>query len=224
MNFNKIALNVIETEAQAILNLTQSINEQFQKACELIINCQGKLIITGLGKSGLVGKKIAATLSSTGTPSIFLHPTEALHGDFGLIQSNDIVLAISHSGYTEEICKLIPALKHKQISLISITSQSHSALAKASNICLCYGEAKEACMFGLAPTTSTTLTIVMGDALAIALQEARKFNEQDFAFNHPGGSLGKKFLTAFELAHKNTEIPKVYNDCHLIDALLEIFQ
>jgi arabinose-5-phosphate isomerase len=222
MNFNNIALNVIETEAQAVQNLCQCINQDFQKACELILQSKGKLIVTGLGKSGLVGKKIAATLSSTGTPSIFLHPTEALHGDFGLIQEQDIVLAISHSGYTDEICKLLPYFKHKGVPLISITSQTSSPLALAADISICYGKTKEACILGLAPTTSTTLTIVLGDALAIALLEARKFNEQDFASNHPGGSLGKKFILALELAHKHASIPKVFDDCSIVNALIEI--
>ena len=222
MNFNNIALNVIETEAQAVQNLSDCINQDFQKACEVILQSQGKVIVTGLGKSGLVGKKIAATLSSTGTPSIFLHPTEALHGDFGIIQKQDIVLAISHSGFTDELCKLIPSIKQKQVTLIAITSQMNSPLAKGADICLCYRETKEACLLGLAPTTSTTLTIVLGDALAMALLEARKFNEQDFAFNHPGGSLGKKFILAFELAHTKDHMPKIQSHSRIIDALIEI--
>jgi arabinose-5-phosphate isomerase len=222
MNFIKIALNVIETEAQAVLNLSQLINTNFEHACNIILNCKGKVIVTGVGKSGLIGKKISATFSSTGTPSIFLHPTEAIHGDFGLIQEQDVILVLSHSGYTEEICKLIPALKQKNISIIAITSNQESMLAKASAVSLYYGNSQEACILGLAPTTSTTLAMVLGDALAIALLEARKFNEKDFAKNHPGGSLGKKFIYAIDLAHKNENLPVVQTTTLILDALLEI--
>lgn len=222
MNFIKIALNVIEIESTAIANLAQQLGEEFQKCCELILQCQGKVIITGIGKSGLIGKKISATLSSTGTPSLFLHPTEALHGDFGMIQNQDIVLAISHSGYTEEICKLIPAIKARGIPLISLTGHTGSPLEVAADIKLNYGSVKEACPMGLAPTTSTTLTLVIGDALAVALIEGRQFKEHDFAINHPGGSLGKKFLTAHELSHQQENMPIVFEDTGLLDSLIEI--
>jgi arabinose-5-phosphate isomerase len=222
MNFTKIALNVIETEAHAISNLAHCINNDFDEACNIILNCQGKVIVTGIGKSGLVGKKISATLSSTGTPAIFLHPTEALHGDFGLIQAQDVILALSHSGFTDELCKLIPSLGYKNVPIISITSNASSTLGKASTVCITYGETKEACTLGLAPTTSTTLAIVLGDALAIALLEARKFNEQDFAKNHPGGSLGKKFIRAIDLAHKEESLPIVHDTTSVLNALMEI--
>lgn len=222
MNFIKIALNVIEIESTAIAKLAQKLGDEFQKCCELILECQGKVIITGVGKSGLIGKKISATLSSTGTPSLFLHPTEALHGDFGMIQKQDIVLAISHSGSTEEVCKLIPSIKAQGISLISITGQADSPLDAAADIKLNYGTVKEACPMGLAPTTSTTLTLVIGDALAVALIEGRQFKEQDFAINHPGGSLGKKFLTALELSHQQEQIPRVFGHTGLLDCLIEI--
>jgi arabinose-5-phosphate isomerase len=222
MNFIKIALNVIEIESSALTNLAQAINQDFQKCCELILDCQGKVVITGIGKSGLIGKKISATLSSTGTPSIFLHPTEALHGDFGMIQKNDIVIALSHSGCTEELCKLIPSIKAQNIPCIAITGKAQSPLAQASNLHLCYGEVKEACPLGLAPTSSTTCALVLGDALAVALIEGRQFQEKDFAINHPGGSLGKKFLTAQELSHQSEQMPIVQKDASLLSALIEI--
>ncbi|NBX84273.1 MAG: KpsF/GutQ family sugar-phosphate isomerase [Gammaproteobacteria bacterium] len=222
MNFIKIALNVIEIESSALMNLSQAINDDFQKCCELILACPGKVIITGIGKSGLIGKKISATLSSTGTPSIYLHPTEALHGDFGMIQQNDIVIALSHSGFTEELCKLIPAIKAQNIPCIAITSQPNSPLAQASNLHLCYGEVKEACPLGLAPTSSTTCALVLGDALAVSLIEGRQFREKDFAINHPGGSLGKKFMTAQELSHQSQQMPIVKQDECLLNALIEI--
>ncbi len=222
MNFIKIALNVIDTEVQAIANLTHYIDESFQNACELILNCSGKLIVTGVGKSGLIGKKIAATFSSTGTPSIFLHPTEALHRDFGMIQSNDVVLAISHSGYTDELCKLLPALTQKNIAIIALTGRKNSPLALSSQVVLHYGNAAEACPLGLAPTTSTTLTLVMGDCLAVALLDARKFNEKDFASNHPGGNLGRKLMNCMPLAHQGAFIPKVFQNTCVLDSLIEI--
>jgi len=222
MNFSKVALNVIELEAQAVANLAQSIDLNFEQACQKILACQGKLIITGIGKSGLIGKKIAATLASTGTPSIFLHPSEAIHGDFGIIQAQDIILAISHSGQTEEILKLIPAILQRQTTLMVITSDASSALGVAANICLSYGPIQEACSLGLAPTTSTTLTLVLGDALAIALLESRQFKAEDFASNHPGGSLGKKFLQVQSLFHANTALPKVYIHQSLQECLQEM--
>jgi arabinose-5-phosphate isomerase len=222
MNFINIALKVIETEAQAISNLTHSIDENFQKACQLILDATGKVIVTGVGKSGLVGKKISATLSSTGTPSIFLHPTEALHGDFGMIQSQDIVIAISHSGFTDELCKLLPAFKTKNIPVIAITSNLNSLLAKSSHITLHYGDNKEACVLGLAPTTSTTITLVLGDALAMALVEARQFSQKDFALNHPGGHLGRKLMPCLQLAHTGNDIPCVNENDSILNALMEI--
>jgi arabinose-5-phosphate isomerase len=222
MNFIKIALNVIETEAQAISNLSHSIDGNFQKACQIILEARGKVIVTGVGKSGLVGKKISATLSSTGTPSIFLHPTEALHGDFGMIQSQDVVIAISHSGFTDELCKLLPAFQSKQIPVIAITSNLFSPLATSSTITLHYGDTKEACILGLAPTTSTTITLVLGDALAMALVEARQFNEKDFALNHPGGNLGRKLMTCLQLAHTGNDIPCVNEHDSILNALIEI--
>lgn len=222
MNFTKIAIDVIETEAQALFELKRIIGDAFQDACQLILACQGKIIISGIGKSGLIAKKIAATLSSTGTPAIFLHPTEASHGDFGMIQNNDLIIAISHSGNTEELCNLLPYLKAKQLPIIAITSNNNSQLGKAAQIVLAYGDTKEACPLGLAPTTSTTIALVLGDALAVCLLKARNFQEQDFAFNHPGGSLGKKFILALALAQKNDDIPIITEDCKVPKALIEV--
>jgi arabinose-5-phosphate isomerase len=222
MNFIKIALDVIETEAQAITNLSQHIDESFNQALELMLNCSGKVVLTGIGKSGLIAKKIAATLSSTGTPAIFLHPTEALHGDFGMIQVSDVIIALSHSGATDELCRLLPAISQRQIPLIAITSQLTSPLAKQAKVTLTYGQANEACTLGLAPTTSTTLALVVGDALAIALLEAKKFNARDFANNHPGGSLGRQFIQSIELAHTHQDIPIVTENQSLLESLIEI--
>lgn len=222
MNFINIALDVIDTEAQALLNMKNMIDDSFVKACLRMQSCHGKIIVSGIGKSGLIGKKIAATLSSTGTPAIFLHPTEASHGDFGMLQANDLILAISHSGNTEELCKLFPYILAKKIPIIAITSNPKSKLAQNADIILNYGDAKEACPLGLAPTTSTTLSLVLGDALAICLLKAKNFQEQDFAFNHPGGSLGKKFIQALDLAQKKPDIPIVMQDCMIPEALIEV--
>lgn len=222
MNFINIALNVLEIESQALLNLNKHIDEQFQKACEILLHCSGKVIVTGIGKSGLIGKKIAATLSSTGTPAIFLHPTEAAHGDFGLIQQGDVVIALSHSGYTEELCKLLPAIEKRMVPIIAITSQSNSFLAQASQAHITYGNIQEACPLGLAPTTSTTLSLVLGDALAVALLHAKNFKEADFAFNHPGGSLGQKFILSMELAHTEEQLPIITESRSFQDCLWEV--
>ncbi len=222
MNFINIALKVLEIESQALSNLHQHIDEQFQSACEILLQCAGKVIVTGIGKSGLIGKKIAATLSSTGTPAIFLHPTEASHGDFGLVQATDVVIALSHSGNTEELCKLLPAIKKRHVPIICITSHANSTLAKASAAHLTYGEIAEACPLGLAPTTSTTLSLVLGDALAVALLHAKKFDEANFAFNHPGGSLGQKFILSMELAHTKNQLPIVSENSSFQDCLWEV--
>jgi arabinose-5-phosphate isomerase len=222
MNFINIALNVLEIEASALSNLHQHIDEDFQKACEIILSCQGKLIVTGIGKSGLIGKKIAATLSSTGTPAIFLHPTEASHGDFGVLQNTDVIFALSHSGYTEELCKLLPSIQKQNIPIVSITSQKYSPLAKASQAVLTYGTPPEACPLGLAPTTSSTLALVLGDALAVALLKAKNFREEDFAQNHPGGSLGQKFIPSLQLAHTLEHLPKIQAHSNLHDCLIEV--
>ncbi|HRE30812.1 MAG TPA: KpsF/GutQ family sugar-phosphate isomerase, partial [Candidatus Berkiella sp.] len=184
---------VVMTEAQAVLSLSERIDQHFAKACELLlqrIQNQGRIVVIGMGKSGLIGRKIAATLASTGSPSIFVHPAEASHGDMGMITSNDTVIAISNSGETEEIITILPLIKRLGVPLIAMTGNIKSTIANCANITLNVHVDKEACALGLAPTSSTTVTLVMGDALAITLLDARGFSAEDFALSHPGGRLG----------------------------------
>jgi len=223
MNFCKLGLAVIETEAQAVFELTQRIDARFEQACTLLLACQGRIVVTGMGKSGHIGKKIAATFASTGTPAFFMHPGEASHGDFGMITKQDLVLAISHSGNTHELVTLMPLLKRLGVPLITLTGHQHSALATAATVNLDVSIHQEACPLGLAPTTSTTVSLVMGDALAIALLQARGFTVDDFARSHPGGSLGKKLLLKIDdLYHKDQNIPIVHEDVVVREALIEV--
>lgn len=191
----KIAKEVFEIESKTILDLCDTLNEEFNKAVELILSIKGRCVVSGMGKSGHVGAKIAATLASTGTPSFFMHPGEALHGDLGMIASEDVLLAISNSGETEEVLKLIPVIKKRKIPLIVMAGNQNSTLAKQADIFINIAVKKEACPLQLAPTSSTTATLAMGDAIAVALMKARKFRPDDFALFHPGGSLGRKLLT-----------------------------
>jgi len=217
------AKRTIEIEQKAISSLLERINTNFSKACELMSDCKGRVIVTGMGKSGHIANKIAATLASTGTPSFFVHPGEASHGDLGMITSDDVVLAISNSGNTSEIATIIPLIKRMGAPLISLTGNNESTLAKQANINLDISIKEEACPLGLAPTSSTTVTLVMGDALAVALLESKGFSEEDFAFSHPGGSLGKKLLlTVSELMHTGERIPSVKTGTLLSDGLMEI--
>ncbi|STX28635.1 arabinose 5-phosphate isomerase [Legionella beliardensis] len=223
MNFSKLALAVIETEAQAVLELTQRIDHRFEQACELLLNCQGRVVVTGMGKSGHIANKIASTLSSTGTPSFFLHPGEASHGDLGMITNQDTVIAISNSGHTNEIITLLPLLKRLQIPLIALTGNQDSTLAKAATVSLDISVKQEACPLGLAPTTSTTVSLVMGDALAIALLEAKGFSEIDFALSHPGGALGRRLLLRIDdLYHQGDSLPLVPETATISEALIEV--
>jgi len=223
MTYTESAKRTITIERDAISDLFERIDETFSSACELLTHCKGRVVVTGMGKSGHIAKKIAATLASTGTPSFFVHPGEASHGDLGMITQNDVVLAISNSGNTAEIVTILPLIKRMGIPLISMTGNPNSILAKQSNINLDVSITKEACPLGLAPTSSTTVTLVMGDALAVALLESKNFSEQDFAFSHPGGSLGKKLiLTVAELMHTGDRIPTVKSGTLLSDGLLEI--
>lgn len=223
MNFCKLGLAVIETEAQAVFELTQRIDERFEKACELLLACKGRIVVTGMGKSGHIANKIAATLSSTGSPAFFMHPGEASHGDLGMITRQDTVLAISHSGNTIEIVTLLPILKRLEVPFITLTGNSESTLAKAADVNLDVSIHQEACPLGLAPTTSTTVSLVMGDALAIALLQARGFSAEDFALSHPGGSLGKRLLLRIdELYHQNNELPLVNENATVSEALIEV--
>jgi len=194
MDFCKLGRAVIENEARAVFELTHRLDQKFNYACEILLACTGRVVVTGMGKSGHIGKKIAATLSSTGTPAFFMHPGEASHGDMGMITRNDTVLAISNSGETQELLILLPLLKRLSVSLITLTGNTASSLAAAANVNLDVSINQEACPLGLAPTTSTTVSLVMGDALAIALLQARGFDANDFALSHPGGMLGKRLL------------------------------
>ena len=217
------AIRTIDLAAEAISQLREKINKQFEQACNIILQCEGRVAVTGMGKSGHIANKIASTLASTGTPAFFLHPAEASHGDLGMITSADVVLAISNSGSTSEIMTIIPRLKRLDVPIISMTGNSQSEVAKAAAVHLCIQVAREACPMNLAPTTSTTASLVLGDALAISLLETRGFSEYDFAMSHPGGALGRKLLLrARDLMHENTSVPRVYfNDC-VQTALIEM--
>jgi len=222
-DFAAVARRTIQMEAQAVSLLEERIGNEFALACKLILQCSGRVVVTGMGKSGHIGRKIAATLASTGTPSFFVHPGEASHGDIGMITETDIVLALSNSGTTAEVITLLPLIKRMGIPLISMTGNPKSTLAEASESHLDVQVPCEACPLGLAPTTSTTATLVMGDALAIALLEARGFTAEDFAFSHPGGALGRKLLLKVEdIMHSGVELPQVDIDAPLRNALLEM--
>lgn len=217
------ALRTIDIESQSILELKTRIDSAFEGACELIMASPGRVAVLGIGKSGHVGRKIAATLASTGTPAAFVHPAEAGHGDLGMITEQDVVVAISNSGTTEEIMTLLPVLKRKGIPLIALTGATESPLAHECRYVLDVGVKEEACPLGLAPTSSTTAALVMGDALAMALLEARGFTEEDFAISHPGGRLGRKLLVKVEdIMHSGDSIPRVTAHTSLADALVEM--
>lgn len=223
VDYRASARRVLDIESKAVAELQQYLNEQFQQACELMFSCQGRIVVIGMGKSGHVGNKIAATLASTGTPAFFVHPGEASHGDLGMITSQDVVLALSNSGETDEVLKLIPVLKRLGISLIAMTGNAQSNLARLADIHVQVSVAQEACPLGLAPTASTTAALAMGDALAVALLEARGFSADDFALSHPGGSLGRRLLLRInDIMHKDLQIPLVTEDASLPQALLEI--
>ncbi|ABK90103.1 KpsF/GutQ family sugar-phosphate isomerase [Francisella tularensis subsp. novicida] len=221
--------NAVETfrlEIETLEKLKNSIDENFEKACEIILENnrdKGRVIITGMGKSGHIGKKMAATFASTGTPAFFVHPGEAGHGDFGMITKNDVLIAISNSGTSSEIMGLMPMIKHLDIPIIAITSNPKSILARNSNVTLNLHVDKEACPLNLAPTSSTTATLVLGDALAIALLKAKNFSEKDFAFSHPNGALGRKLILKVEnIMRKGNEIPIVKPSDNIRKAILEI--
>lgn len=217
------AQRTIRMEAEAVSALEARIGSEFEHACELILKVPGRTVVTGMGKSGHVGGKIAATLASTGTPAFFVHPGEASHGDMGMITADDCVIALSNSGTTPEVLMLVPLLKRLGVPLISMTGAPESALAQASDAHLNTGVDVEACPLDLAPTSSTTSTLVMGDALAIALLEARGFTAEDFAFSHPGGALGRKLLLKIDdVMRQGDAIPRVSEDTPLAEALLEI--
>ncbi|GGI79576.1 KpsF/GutQ family sugar-phosphate isomerase [Shewanella gelidii] len=216
--------NVIDIERDALDNLYQYVDsKEFADACQLILACKGKVIVMGMGKSGHIGNKISATLASTGTPAFFVHPGEASHGDLGVLSENDIVLAISNSGESSEILTLMPVIKRMGLPVIAVTGKPNSTMAKVSQLHLCIQVPEEACPLGLAPTSSTTATLVMGDALAVALLQAKGFTKDDFALSHPGGSLGRKLLLKVsDVMHKGNGLPIVDHDICITDALYEI--
>jgi len=225
IDFIESGLRTIKMEVEAVGLLSSRVDQQFRIACETILACQGRVIVTGMGKSGHIGNKIAATLASTGTPAFFVHPGEASHGDLGMITKTDVVIAISNSGNTNEIVTLLPLIARLGIPLISMTGDEQSQLAKAACANLDVSVTIEACPLNLAPTTSTTVTLVMGDALAIALLEARGFNAEDFAFSHPSGALGRKLLLRVkDIMHEGDQIPVVTAGKTLQDALIEMTQ
>ena len=222
-DFCNSALRAIRIEREAIEALESRINSDFSRACEVIMACKGRVVVTGMGKSGHIGNKIAATLASTGTPAFFVHPGEASHGDLGMITPQDVVIAISNSGSTSEVVTILPLIKRMGAPLISMTGKPDSVLAQEAVANLDVSVAIEACPLGLAPTSSTTATLVMGDALAVALLEARGFSAEDFAFSHPGGSLGRRLLLRVsDIMHTGDQIPQVAEGTTLSGALLEI--
>jgi arabinose-5-phosphate isomerase len=216
------ARRVLEVEAAAILGLVQHLDQSFVDAVELIATCNGRVVTMGVGKSGIICKKISATLASTGTPSFFLHPTEAIHGDLGMLVKGDVVLAISNSGETEELIRILPSVKRIGAEIVAITGNANSTLAKGADHHLSAAISKEACPLGLAPTASTTATLALGDALAMALLARKGFQEEDFAFLHPGGKLGKRFLRVRDLMHKDDDVPVVLESAEMHDVIYEM--
>lgn len=218
-----LARAVLKTEAEAILRLHERLDEAFVRACELMLACAGRVVVTGMGKSGHIGGKIAATLASTGTPAFFVHPGEASHGDLGMITRQDVVLALSNSGETPEILAILPLIKRLGVPMIALTGRPHSTLAREAEVHIDVGVDKEACPLGLAPTASTTAALAMGDALAVALLETRGFTAEDFALSHPGGALGRRLLLRVrDIMHGGERLPLVALGAPLRDALMEI--
>ena len=217
-----IARRVLETEANAIRNLVEQLGEDFERAVEMVSTCTGRVVWTGMGKSGIICRKLAATMSSTGTPSLFLHPAEAIHGDLGMVTESDLVVAISNSGATDEILRLLEILRRQGIPLIAMSSHPDSPLAKAADVHLDLGVRNEACPLNLAPTASTTASLALGDALALTVAVRKGFREEDFARFHPGGKLGKKFLKVKDLMHSGDDIPVVRIDTAMKDVIYEM--
>jgi len=216
------ARRVLRIEAQAITHLIKRLGPEFEQAVELLFRCQGRVVVTGLGKSGVIGQKIAATLASTGTPSIFLHAAEAVHGDLGMVVANDAVIAISNSGETEELVRLLPQIKRLGLPLISMTGNPKSSLATQSDIALNVAVKEEACPLGLAPTASTTAVLALGDALAVTLMSRRQFKPEDFSKLHPGGELGKRFIRIRDIMHTGDAIPRIQQNASLESAIYEV--
>lgn len=219
MNIVEIGKKVLQIEAAAIENTISKIDKKFEKAVRILFKTTGRVVTTGMGKSGLIARKISATLTSTGTPSVFLHPSEALHGDIGIIHSDDVVIALSSSGETGEVLRLLDYIKRIGVKLIVLVGNPQSTLAKESDVFLDCSVEKEACPIGLVPSTSTTLALAVGDALAIALMEKKGFGEEDFKFYHPGGSIGKKLLKVKHLMHSGSELPIVSENTPMTDVI-----
>lgn len=222
MNYKTIAQETLNIEAKTLFNAAMLIDDVFDKAVEVILKCKGKLIITGVGKSGLIGAKMAATFASTGTPSFFLHPTEALHGDLGMIGEGDVVIGISYSGESEELSSILPHIKRFNVPLIGMTRDEKSTLGSFSDMVIKINVEKEACPIDTAPTSSTTLTLALGDALAVCLMKARDFKKSDFASFHPGGALGKKLFIKVSNLMQKENLPTISKDAKLKDAILSI--
>ncbi|MBB1296203.1 KpsF/GutQ family sugar-phosphate isomerase [Pseudoalteromonas sp. SR41-7] len=223
LNFIEQGLRVLDVERQALSDIAQYVDENFHYACQLMYDCEGRIIVIGMGKSGHIGNKIAATLASTGSPAFFVHPGEASHGDLGMITKNDVVMLISNSGETSEVLNIIPVLKRLGAKMIAMTGNTQSTMATLANVHVCIKVEKEACSLGLAPTSSTTATLAMGDAMAVALLEARGFTADDFALSHPGGSLGKRLLlTLKDVMHSGANTPIIDVSQTVKDALIEM--
>lgn len=220
VDFRSSVIKVLEKEAQAILDLKEVIGDSINDALNMILECKGRVVITGIGKSGIIGRKINATLASTGTPSLFLHPSEGLHGDLGMVTKEDVVIAISNSGESDEVLNLIPSIKRIGAKMIAIVKNPESTLGRKSDVVLSIGNVKEACPLGLAPTTSTTVTLALGDALAVSLLEARNFQPEDFAVFHPAGSLGRKLLlTVNDVINSTQKNPVILGNATIKEAL-----
>mgnify|MGYP000140751810 CR=1 FL=1 len=222
-NLKNLGLAVINAELEAVSALAERINDDFVKACHLMLACKGRVVVTGMGKSGHIAGKIAATLASTGTPAFFVHPGEASHGDLGMITQQDVVLALSNSGETGEVLTILPIIKRIDVPFIAMTGNAQSSLAKFATVHLDVSVEQEACPLGLAPTSSTTAALVMGDALAVSLLETKGFSRDDFALSHPGGSLGRRLLLMVsDVMHSDSEVPSVMENALVVDALLEM--
>lgn len=222
MNYKEIAQQTLQTEAQTLLESAKNIDDVFDKAVAMVLACKGKLIVTGVGKSGLIGAKMAATFASTGTPSFFLHPTEALHGDLGMIGKEDVVLAISYSGESEELSSILPHIKRFNTPLIGMTRDKNSTLGRYSDLVIDVVVQKEACPLNIAPTSSTTLTLALGDALAVCLMRAKNFQKSDFASFHPGGALGKQLFIKVKDLMRTKDLPLISADTKVKDAIVKI--
>jgi arabinose-5-phosphate isomerase len=222
MTDRDLARKVLQTEADAILSLVERLDERFDRAVELLLHCRGRVILTGMGKSGIICRKIAATLTSTGTPALFLHPAEAIHGDLGVLQEGDVVVALSYSGETEEIVRLLETIKRIGARMVALTGAPRSTLGKAADVALDCHVSEEACPMNLAPTASTTAALALGDALAMALLVRKGFRQEDFANLHPGGKLGKRLMRVEQLMHSGDQIPRVALDTPMRDVIYEM--